>query len=310
MGASQLLAVVAILGVIAFSLRTLRKNPTLAAPARRRLRRPSTWLVGVPMTVLLLGVGLPFAYTQWMNRSALKPLTFADLPAAPTTVPAGPTTTADGRASTAFADAPAGGIAPGGASAAASAATKAPTAARAAPLAADSSIAGSWIVGTGSQGGYSIDDTAMGQTSRVVGRTSKVSGTMAATGTSVTAARVVVDMQSVTCRCIHDAKYRMMMETSKYPTSTFELTQPIALATIPPPDTVISVPVTGNFTIHGVTHAVSFTLKATRTGARIAVNGSLPVRLEDYGVSTPNAGSMGGLSNCQIDLLIAFDRTT
>ena len=57
------------------------------------LRRRRTWLIGVPAALLLLFVGLPFAYTQWMNRTALKPLTFADLPPEPTTVAAGPTTT-------------------------------------------------------------------------------------------------------------------------------------------------------------------------------------------------------------------------
>jgi hypothetical protein len=48
--------------------------------------------------------------------------------------------------------------------------------------------------------------------------------------------------------------------------------------------------------------------KATRIGARIAVNGSIPVKLSDYNIQSPNAGAMGGLSNCDIDLLIAFDR--
>src|SRR5438445_349788 len=30
---------------------------------------------------------------------------------------------------------------------------------------------------------------------------------------------------TVTCHCMHDAKYRQLMETDKYPTSTFVLTQ-------------------------------------------------------------------------------------
>jgi polyisoprenoid-binding protein YceI len=173
----------------------------------------------------------------------------------------------------------------------------------------DTSLAGQWTVGTGTQAGYSIDDTAMGQTQRVVGRTSDVSGTMTIVGSTVTAARAVVNMRTVTCRCIHDTKYRQLMETDKYPTSTFELTKPIALATIPAPGAVTTVPITGNFTLHGVTRSVAFSLKATRIGARIAVNGSIPVKLSDYNIQSPSAGSMGGLSNCDIDLLIAFDRT-
>jgi polyisoprenoid-binding protein YceI len=173
----------------------------------------------------------------------------------------------------------------------------------------DAGLDGGWKVGPRSQAGYSIDDTVMGQSTRVVGRTSDVTGTMALAGTTVTATHVVVNMQTVTCHCVHDVKYRQLLETDKYPTSTFDLTKPIVLPSIPAQGVVITVPVTGNFTIHGVTRSVNFTMKATRTGARVAVNGSVPVNLKDYNVQQPSAGSMGGIGDCDIDLLLAFDHT-
>ena len=265
------------------------------------LRRRSTWLVGVPGLALLLVVGGPFVYTQMMNASAPKPLSLADLGAVPTTVApraapgsGGPTTTV------------AAGTQPVVSAAIASRIARAAGPLTAAPVAV-SPIAGSWRVGSGTQAGYSVDDTVMGQTARVVGRTGDVTGTMAIDGTTVNAVRVVVNMRTVTCHCVHDNKYRQMLETDKYPRSTFELTKPIEVGAMPPPGAVVSFPVTGNFTIHGVTRAVGFTVKATRIGERIGVNGSIPVKLSDYNIQNPN-NAMGGLSNCQIDLLIAFDR--
>ena len=114
-------------------------------------------------------------------------------------------------------------------------------------------------------------------------------------------------MQTVTCNCVHDSKYHEMLETDKYPTSTFDLTNPIDLGAMPADGEVITVPVTGNFTIHGATRSVSFTLSAVHESGRIAVNGEVPVKLEDYNISSPNAGAFGGLSNCFIEFLVAFD---
>jgi polyisoprenoid-binding protein YceI len=170
-----------------------------------------------------------------------------------------------------------------------------------------SEVAGSWAVGKGTQARYKVDDTVMGQTEEVVGTTPDVTGTMTIVDKTVTAVKIVVNMQTVACKCQHDSKYHDMLDTDVYPTSTFELTKPIELASIPPEGQVINVPVTGNFTIHGVTRQVDFTLAALRQGGRIAVNGSIPVRFEDYNIENPS-GPFAGLSDCKIEFLVAFDR--
>ncbi len=256
----------------------------------RAARRPKTWLAAAGVALVLL-VGLPFIYTHVIIGPPPPPLSFADLQTpGPTNATAPP-----------------------------SSATPAPDAAHPRAIVASKEIArsttpttsgfsGTWRIGAGSQAGYSIDDSAMGQTSRVVGRTSKVSGTATVSGSRANTTHVIVDMASVTCHCVHDAKYRQMLEVTKYPTSTFVLTNPVGVSAIPRPGTVVTLPVTGRFTIHGVTRAVRFTLKATQIGKRIAVNGSIPVNLKDYDISSPSGGSFGGLSNCDIDLLLAFDR--
>jgi polyisoprenoid-binding protein YceI len=168
------------------------------------------------------------------------------------------------------------------------------------------SVDGQWVTGPGSQARYAIDDTVLGQTQRVVGSTDQLSGSMQITGNVVEAARVVVDMRTISCGCVHDGKYQDMLDTDRYPTSTFELTSPIPLSAIPADGEVVQVPVTGEFTIHGVTRSVRFTLDAVQRNGRIGVNAVVPVRLPDYQIENPDAGAFGGLSNAEIHLLIGF----
>ncbi|HZQ87713.1 MAG TPA: YceI family protein [Acidimicrobiales bacterium] len=299
------LAGLSILGVLGGAVHVLRSNAVAAARVRGAVRRPLTWLVGVPALLAVLVLGGPYVYLQSITANNPKALTFADLGPSPATggaaagnavAVAGPTeatttTTAPSAAGTA---------------AAAKGATRASTLAHTTPIAGI--LTGAWAVGHNTQARYGVDDTVMGQTSRVVGATPDVTGAMHITDLTVTAVKVVVNMQTVTCHCQHDSKYRQMLEVDKYPTSQFDLTQPIVLPQIPPDGQVISVPVTGNFTIHGVTRAVSFSLQALRQAGRIAVNGTIPVKFEDYDIQNPN-NAFGSVSNCDIEFLVAFDKT-
>ncbi|MHB8465396.1 MAG: YceI family protein [Acidimicrobiales bacterium] len=298
----ELFSVAAMLGVVALAVRLVRTNAAIAADLRARVRRPTTWLVGVPTLMLVVLVGIPYVELHVLNGATPKPLSFADLGPGPTTTLAGPTPPGSATPTT-------------GAPAVAASGRPRPTGraqtgsgVAAAAVVAPDPVAGSWSVGTGTEARYGINDNAMGQTTRVVGRTHDVSGAVQIVGYTVTSAKVIVNMQTVTCQCVHDAKYRQMLETSKYPTSMFVLTAPVSLPSIPAPGAVIAVPITGDFTIHGVTRATTFSLKATRIGPRIAVMATIPVNLSDYNISAPNS-SMGGLSDCTIDFLVAFDRT-
>ena len=302
MGLWGLLGGVAVVVVTGLAVHETRTNRVLVADARRALHRPLTWIVGVPALAVTFLVGAPYLYLQSIGGPSAKPLTFADLAMAPVT---GPTTSVAPTDPAASASA----TAPGASTTAPPVATKGTggsTPAAGAPTVA-SEVAGSWAVGKGSQARYKVDDTVMGQTEEVVGTTPDVAGTMTIADNTVTAVKIVVNMQTVSCKCQHDSKYHDMLDTDVYPTSTFELTKPIALPATPPDGQVINVPVTGNFTIHGVTRQVDFTLAALRQGGRIAVNGSIPVKFEDYNIENPS-GPFAGLSDCKIEFLVAFDR--
>ena len=301
MGLWGLLGGMAIVVVVGLVLHTSRTNHALVADARLALRRPLTWIVGVPALAVTFLVGAPFLYLQTIGGPSAKPLTFADLALAPV---AGATTTiAAGAEGATTTSSTVTGSAAG--PSAAKPGASATTAKGAAPVVYD--VAGPWAVGKGTQARYRVDDTVLGQTEEVVGTTPDVSGTLTIVENTVTAVKIVVNMQTVACNCQHDGKYHDMLDTDVYPTSTFELTKPITLPPSPPEGQVINVPVTGNFTIHGVTREVSFTLAALRQAGRIAVNGQIPVKFEDYNIENPS-GPFAGLDDCKIEFLVAFDR--
>lgn len=275
---------------------------------RARLRRPLTWIIAVPILIVILATLGPYLYLHSVSSHNPKPLSFSQLQTItpkPTGAAASTTVGAGTAAVPVAAPAPSSSVAgsPG-------APTTASPSTTVAVVAAQDAIAGSWTVGVGSQARYGIDDTVLGQTSRVVGSTSDVSGSMQITGTTVSAVHVVVDMAAVRCGCVHDAMYPRLLETGKYPTATFDLSSPIDLSAVPSPGTILSVPVTGNFTIHGVTRTTTFTLQATDINGRIAVKGSIPVSYKEFSIVPPPGGGVGGLSNTTIDLLIAFDKSS
>jgi polyisoprenoid-binding protein YceI len=80
------------------------------------------------------------------------------------------------------------------------------------------------------------------------------------------------------------------MEVDRYPTATFELTQPIVLASIPADGVTASTKATGELSIHGVTKTVTFTVTGKRSGSAIQIAGSIPIVFADYNIDNPSFG--------------------
>jgi polyisoprenoid-binding protein YceI len=302
MGAWQGVAGGAIVVVAGIALHALLRVTGVAASTWAAVRRPATWLIGLPVFLVVLLLGVPFVYVQATSTAAPPPLRIEDLPGMQpsTTSSTAPATSTPLPTAALAAGAPVDST-PGPAATGATGATTI-----AAPTTTTVSVDGGWVVGPGSEARYGIDDTVMGSSSRVVGRTRQLTGSMQIVHQAVTAAKVIVDMRTVSCGCIHDSKYQQLLETSSYPYSQFELTSPIPLSQIPPQGVIVQIPVTGRFTIHGVTREVHFTLDAARRNSTIAINATIPVKLGDYNIQQPNAGPFGGIDNATIDLLIAF----
>ncbi|MSQ29104.1 MAG: YceI family protein [Dehalococcoidia bacterium] len=128
----------------------------------------------------------------------------------------------------------------------------------------------------------------------VVGRTGDVTGSLMFDGEAITAVDITV--QTKTLKSDDDRRdgqlVRGGIQTSQFPTSTFILKQPIAIASVPADGVKVKFDAVGDFTLHGVTKRVTIPLEAARQGANVIVAGSLEVVLADYSISKPTAPSV------------------
>jgi polyisoprenoid-binding protein YceI len=164
---------------------------------------------------------------------------------------------------------------------------------------------GAWKVSSGSTVGYRVKEVLFGQSNTAVGRTSSVTGQFAASGTSINSGTFTVDMTSVTSdKSMRDRQFQgRIMETSTFPTATFELTKPIDLGSVPADGATKTVSATGKLTLHGVTK----TLTARRSANSIEVSGQLPITFADWNITNPSfGGTVTTDDNGTLELLLKF----
>lgn len=127
-----------------------------------------------------------------------------------------------------------------------------------------------------------------------VGRTPEVTGSLTFDGTTLTAADIKVD--TTTLQSDEDRRDNAIrtqaLETSRFPTATFTLTQPITIDSTPAAGETITIDATGDLTLHGVTREVTFPLEAALRGDVIVVTGSLDVQFADYDIDRPSSGAV------------------
>jgi polyisoprenoid-binding protein YceI len=174
----------------------------------------------------------------------------------------------------------------------------------------DATIIGAWTATSeGSQVGYRVNEVLFGQRATAVGRTSDVTGTLTIEGTTVTAAEVVADMTTVTSdEDRRDNQFQgRIMETSRYPTATFELTEPITFESVPAAGQTVTKTVSGALTLRGTTRDVTVELTAKWDGGdEIQVTGEVPITFDDYGIPNPSFGGITTEDHGSLELLVTF----
>jgi polyisoprenoid-binding protein YceI len=143
---------------------------------------------------------------------------------------------------------------------------------------------------SGTWAGYRFDEELGGiGANTAVGRTPGVTGSMTVEGDEVTAAEVEVDM--TTLQSDEDRRDNAItsrgLETDRFPTGTFRLTEPLAL-----PDGVesgerVSTSATGELTLHGVTNPVTLEVEAELRGENAVIVGNAPVAMSDFDIDPP-----------------------
>ena len=259
-------------------------------PRRRRRRWP--WFLGGAAVLILIGVVAgPFIYIHFIQADPAAKLTFENADKATATTP--PTTAAS--ANTA-----------GTAGAAATAATAATAAPAASP--SGTGLDGTWTATNASQLGYRVKEVLFGQSTEAVGRTNQVQGQLTISGTTVNAGSFTVPVNTIKSdESQRDGQFNgRIMSTSRFPTATFELTQPIDFGSVPADKVQINANATGDLTLRGVTKSVTFPVTARRTGANIEVSGSIPIVFADYGIPNPSSGPATTQDNGVLEFLLVF----
>jgi polyisoprenoid-binding protein YceI len=157
-----------------------------------------------------------------------------------------------------------------------------------------SALDGTWAIGDGSQVGYRVTEVLFGQDTEGVGRTGDITGSIDISGTQVTAANFTVDMTTVESdESRRDNQFRgRLLSTDEFPTSTFTLTAPIDLGTLPADGQQITATATGDLTLRGVTKSVTFDVQAQLNGDVINIVGSTDIVFADYGIPQPDTGGI------------------
>jgi len=151
---------------------------------------------------------------------------------------------------------------------------------------ADSS--GTWTVSDGSYAGYRLDEVLQGEDVTVTGRTEDVTGQVTIAEGEVTEASIEVKVATIaTDSDRRDDYFRgSAIEAERFPTATFELTEPATLA-----EGATEVELVGDLTVHGETRPVTVAAEVGGDGASaLQVVGSVPITFADFGVEAPNLG--------------------
>jgi polyisoprenoid-binding protein YceI len=173
----------------------------------------------------------------------------------------------------------------------------------------DGTTDGTWKASSDSIVGYRVKETLFGASAEAVGRTNEIDGSLTINGTTVSTAKFTVDMTTVSSdRTQRDGQFRnRIMNTSQFPTSTFELTKPITLTSLDK-DKEITASATGKLTLHGVTKTVTFDVVAKRVTGAIKVNGSIPVHFSDYEINDPSGGPAQVGDDGTLEFTLVFTR--
>jgi polyisoprenoid-binding protein YceI len=220
------------------------------------MTRRTRWIAGVAAVVVLAAAGAGFAFWQAFGGDAPPPVALT------TSSPSLPSGSATGSGTSGGLD---------------GSWTIDPT-------------SGSLADGSSTYAGYRVQEEVSGiGANTAVGRTQSVSGSMTIDGTSITALEVTVDMTTlVSDRPQRDDQLRERgLETDRFPTATFALTQPIEVGSRPRDGETIELTAMGDLMLHGVTKQESVPIQAEITGDRIQAIASFDVALADYDIEPP-----------------------
>ena len=173
-----------------------------------------------------------------------------------------------------------------------------------------SDVDGEWVVTSESVVGYRVREILFGQSTEGVGRTNSVTGSLVVSESVVTTASFTVEMATL----VSDSDRRdrqvagRILDVSSYPTSTFELLEPITLTPESLNGSELAVTAKGTLTLRGVSKDVSVPLVAQLVDGTISVNGTIEIVFADWGIPDPSVSAISVEDRGLLEFLIVFGR--
>jgi len=159
-------------------------------------------------------------------------------------------------------------------------------------------LSGTWQAAPGSVAGFRVQESALGFSNDVVGRTSSVSGTLTISGGQVTHAVFRVELTAITVNGKTQPQVANSLGTQADPTATFTLSGPVTAGTTFASGATITRTAAGQLTMHGVTRPATVTITGRRDGTAIQLAGSIPVSFSAWGIRPPGGlGFFGSLAD-------------
>jgi polyisoprenoid-binding protein YceI len=140
--------------------------------------------------------------------------------------------------------------------------------------------------------GYRVNETLAGnRANTAVGRTPNVTGALVLEGTTITSVEIAADMTTLESDDDRrDGRLReQAIETGRFPESTFRLTGPIDLGSLPADGATVSATATGELTLHGITRTIEMPVQAALSGDVVTVTGSIDIAFADYQIQQPTS---------------------
>lgn len=151
-------------------------------------------------------------------------------------------------------------------------------------------IDGVWTIAGDSVAGYRVFKDFVGASEfEAVGRTRTILGGLTIEGTTLTEASFDVDIASIVSDDERrDAQFRgPILNSGLFPFANFTLTSPIDLGAAPQDAGEVTVDVTGELTLKGVTNEVELPLTARLVNGEVQVAGSIDIVFADYDIEPP-----------------------
>jgi len=147
--------------------------------------------------------------------------------------------------------------------------------------------------------------------SDAVGRTSEVTGAATLTKSKgaieITSASFDAAVNTLKSdRSMRDEKiHEIGLESSRFPTATFVLSEPVTLPASASSGAVVHLPVTGVFDIHGTSKRETLPVEFALSGSTLQAAGSLTFPWSEFGMTAPSVGgfvSVTGKATMEFDL--------